>query len=139
MLLSSAFLLRVRLGGAIAPNASAHRAPWQYLGEMGRPVRTRACLLGSHLVKLGVRCKAREGAGAGENKFVYPKWASQFWLPIQNFSVSLEEHFCGFEWVCWSWPGRDGAYPRRNSGLLHGCTSGSQYKAQKEIWLVSGL
>ena len=29
--------------------------------------------------------------------------------------------------------------PRRNSGLLHVCTRGSQHKAQKEIWLVSGL
>ena len=30
-------------------------------------------------------------------------------------------------------------HPRRNAGLLHGCTRGSQHKAQKEIWLVSGL
>ena len=29
--------------------------------------------------------------------------------------------------------------PRRNSGLLHGCTSGSQHKAQEDIRLVSGL
>ena len=29
--------------------------------------------------------------------------------------------------------------PRRNSELLHVCTRGSQHKAQKEIWLVSGL
>ena len=29
--------------------------------------------------------------------------------------------------------------PRRNSGLCHVCTGGSQHKAQKENWLVSGL
>ena len=28
---------------------------------------------------------------------------------------------------------------RRNAGLLHVCTSGRQYKAQKENWPVSGV
>ena len=29
--------------------------------------------------------------------------------------------------------------PRRNAELLHLCTSGRQYKAQEENWLISGL
>ena len=29
--------------------------------------------------------------------------------------------------------------PRRNAELLHVCTSGRQFKAQKENWLISGL
>ena len=37
------------------------------------------------------------------------------------------------------WAGMHWKPRRRNAELLHVCTSGRQYKAQKEDWLVSGL
>ena len=34
----------------------------------------------------------------GKKKFVYLKWASPFWLSIQNFIFPLEENLFGFGW-----------------------------------------
>ena len=45
------------------------------------------------------------GGMRGKNKFVYPKWASHFWLSIQKFRFSPEDSFFGFGraggWVVW--------------------------------------
>ena len=43
----------------------------------------------------------RDGVGGygGKKKFVSLKWASHFWLSIQNFTFPSRKFFFGFGWV----------------------------------------
>ena len=48
-------------------------------------------------------CVSGGGRGMGKPKFVHLKWASHFWLPVQNFIFPQRIIFLVlFGWVVWS-------------------------------------